>query len=143
MCNYPPLDTPRPISQQPIDICSQLDPLPDTPQSPPAHERGPNFNHWTDRWEEEQSQYQPENQLIRGVAVGTSGICGNPNQIYQGDCVVCDKSFDSIKKEITFDYLERTHMTDEKYLARLRRRKAFQAGMAAGSFILVPGCLSV
>ena len=70
--NYPPLDTPRPIYQQPIAICGQLEPLPDTPQSPPVHERGQNFSHWTDPWEEEQFQYQPENQHIGGgVAVST------------------------------------------------------------------------
>ena len=141
--NYPPLDNPRPIYQQPIAICSQLEPLPDTPPFPPVHERGQSFSPWTGPWDEEQFQYQSENQHKRGVAVSTSGICGNPNQIYQGDCAVCGTFFDTIKEEITFDYLERTHMTDETYLARLRRRKAFQAGMAAGSFVLVPGGVSM
>ena len=112
------------------------------PKSPPAHERGQNVNHWTVPWEKEQYQYQPENQHTRGVAVDTSGICGNPNQSYQGDCGVCGKSFDTVKEEITFDYLERTRMTDVTYLARLRGRKALQAGMVAGSFILVPGGVS-
>ena len=70
--NYPPLDSPRPVNQQHIARCSQLEPLPGTPQSPPAHERSPNFSHWTDPWEEEQFQYQPENPHIRGVAVSTS-----------------------------------------------------------------------
>ena len=140
--NFPPLDTSKPIYQQPIAMCSQLGQLPDTKQSPPVHERGPKFSHWTDPWEEVQFQYQPENQHIRGVAVSTSGICGNPNQIYQRDCAVCGKCFATIKEEITFDYLERTHMADETYLARLRRRKAFQAGMAPCSFLLIPGGVS-
>ena len=89
-------------------MCSQLEPLPDTPQSPPAYQRGQNFNHWTDTREEEQFQYQPANQHIRGVAVGTSEICGTSNQIYQRDCAVTGGiSFDIIKEEVTFDYLER------------------------------------
>ena len=131
MGNYPPLDTLRLIYQQPIAICRQLEPLLDTPQSPPEHERSQNFTHWTDPWEEQQSEYQPDNHHIRGVANGTSGIFANLNQIYQGDCAVCSKSFGTIKENITFDYLERTHMADKTYLARLRRRKSFQTVMAA------------
>ena len=52
------------------------------------------------------------------------------------------KPFGSIKKEITFDYFKRTHMPGETYLARMRRRDAFEAGMSAGSFILIPGGVS-
>ena len=89
-------------------MCSQLEPLPDTSQSPPAHECGQNFNRWNDPWEEDdQFHYQPENAHIRGVPVSTSGICGNPNQVSQGNHAVCGKSFDTIKEEIVFDYLEK------------------------------------
>ena len=59
--NNPPISTPRTTYQQPIAMCSQLEPLLDTPLSP-AHERGPNSEFQPlDPWEEEQFQYQPEN----------------------------------------------------------------------------------
>ena len=60
----------------------------------------------------------------------------------RSDCYACGKSFGSIKEEITFDYLERTHMPGETYLARMRRRDAFEAGMSGGSIILIPGGVS-
>ena len=47
--NYPPIDSPRTVYQQPIAMCIHLEPLPNTPQSQPAHERGPNFFHCTDQ----------------------------------------------------------------------------------------------
>ena len=113
--------------------------MPDTPQSPPDHERGPNTVSAEDRWSSYQADHRPEQAHITGVAVRTSGVCGNPNYVARSDCYVCGKSFGSIKEEITFDYLERTHMPGETYLARMRRRDAFEAGMSAGSFILIRG----
>ena len=70
--------------------------------------------------------------------MSTSGACGEPNIVHHGDCYVCGKSFDTIKEEILFNFLEQTHIDGESYQTRLRRRNAFQAGMQAGSFILVP-----
>ena len=52
-------------------------------------------------------------------------------------CVVCGKSFLEIREEITLGYLEGSHVSGETYDQRMARR-AFQAGMRAGSFVLVP-----
>ena len=52
---------------------------------------------------------------------------------------MCGKSYAAIQEEITLGYLEQTHIPEEIYIQRIRRRNAFQAGMKAGSVILVPG----
>ena len=54
-----------------------------------------------------------------------------------GDCIICGISFATFKEEITIDYPEQTHQAGESYAERRRRRIAFEAGMNAGSFILV------
>ena len=134
----PPSNSDAPLKDQPIARCDQVQPIPDTPQSLPDHARGPNTAFANDQWSNYQANYEPEQAHITGVAVSTSGICGNPNYVARGDCWMCGKSFGSMKEEITFDYLERTHMPGETYLTRERRRDAFEAGMSAGSFILIP-----
>ena len=137
--NNPPNASVKPEYQQSIAVCSQLEPVVDSPLSPPISEQGPNFTYWSNPLEDDLPSYQPENPHIRGVAVSSSGICGNANQVTQCDCIVCGKSADTIKEEITFDYLERTHIAGESNVARLRRRNGFQARMHAGFFVLVPG----
>ena len=52
--------------------------------------------------------------------------------------MVCGKTADIIGEEVVFDYLERTHQAGESYETRQHRRDAFQAGMRAASFVLVP-----
>ena len=76
------------------------------------------------------------------MAVRTSGHCGVQNLVQLGDCLVCGKSADIIQEEVTFDYLERTHRSGESYETRQRGRHAFQAGMQAGAFVLIPRGLS-
>ena len=64
------------------------------------------------------------------------------NLVQHGDCLICGISADIIQEEVTFDYLEKTHRSGESYETRQRRRHAFQAGMQAGAFVLVPRGLS-
>ena len=127
------------MESRPIAKCTQIEPIPDTPQSPPDHERGQNAAFINDPWSDSQTKHEPEQAHITVVAVSTSGMCGNRNLVARGHCMVCGKSFETTKGEIPFDYLERTHLSEEAYLTRLRRRNAFEARMSAVSFILVPG----
>ena len=73
-----------------------------------------------------------------GLAISVSGHCGEPNYIQRCDCTVCGKSFATIQEEITTGYLEKTHISEETYAQRIRRRNAF----LAGSVVLVPGGVS-
>ena len=134
----PPSENFKPLNQRPIAHCSQLEPIPDTPQSPPIYEQGPHANDINAPWTTEQYPCWPDNALITGVAVNTSAACGEPNIVHHEDCYVCGKSFDTSREEFLFNSLEQTHIDGESYQTRLRRRNAFQAGMQAGSFILVP-----
>ena len=54
------------------------------------------------------------------------------------DVFFCGKSFPETEGEITLGYLEGSHIQGEIYDQRMARRRACQAGMELGSFILVP-----
>ena len=138
---HPPTGGPTNVDSHLIAGCSKLEPLPESPQSPPPHEQGyqpaPEMPHWG-----QEEIYWPPYSHITGVAVKMSGHCGEQNLVQHGDCLVCGKSADIIQEEVTFNYLEKTHRAGESYETRQRRRHAFQAGMQAGAFVLVPRGLS-
>ena len=93
----PTNDIGAPLEERPIARCAQVQPIPDTPQSPPGHERGPNTVFADDRWSGYQANREPEQAHITGVAVSTGGVCGNPNYVARSECYVCGKSFGNIK----------------------------------------------
>ena len=79
------------------------------------------------------------NPHITGLGISVSGTtCGQLNEVYHTGCIVCGKVYPWVKEEKTLGYLERTHMPGETYYLRKAKRNAFEAGMKAGSFILVP-----
>ena len=112
-------------------ITGQLEPIPYSPMSPPLIDQGPSQNIGNDQWSEgpEQVDSWLTNQHITGLAISTGGSCGEPNYIQRGHCTVCGKSFATIPEEITLGYLEQTHISEETYAQRIRRRNAFLAGM--------------
>ena len=110
--NNPPLNSYAASESHHTARCAQIEPIPDTPQSPPAHENGQQATFADDLWYRCQPHYEPERPHITGVAVTGSGICGNPNLVSRGDCIICGKSFATIKEELTFDYLERNHQAE-------------------------------
>ena len=124
--------------------CKELEPIHYSPLSPPLHEQGPSAAEYYGEYPEEQGQESEwiRNPHISGMTISARGICGTPNLIQYGGCAVCGKSYATIQEEITLGYLEKTHIPEENYVQRVRRRNAFQAGMRAGSVILVPGGVS-
>ena len=135
--NPPPSYYDQSASDCPIAQCSRLDPVLESPLSPPLIDQRPTFGapqgtdiplevNWTN------------NPHITGLGISISGTCGQPNEAYYTGCVVCGKDYPAFKEEITLGYLERTHIQGESYESRLAKRNAFEAGMKAGSFILVP-----
>ena len=123
---------------------SRLEPIRYSPVSPPLIDQGPSQNIGNDQWSDglEQVDSWMTNQHITGLAISAGGSCGEPNYIQRGHCTVCGKSFATIQEEITLGNLEQTHIPEENYAKRIRRRNAFLAGMRAGSVILVPGGVS-
>ena len=126
-------------NDHPITHCSQLNPIRDSPWSLPPEKQGPidDFQHQRNPINTIDSWYH--NPHITGLGIIISGSCGLPNETNHSGCVVCGKSYIDIREEITLGYIEQTHIAGETHEQRIVRRDAFQAGMKAGSFILVPG----
>ena len=124
-------------SDYPIAQCSRLEPFPDSPLSPPLFDQRPTYDSPQGAEIPIQTNWY-NNPHITGLGISISGNCGQPNEVYYSGCVVCGKDYPAIKEEITLGYLEKTHFPGEPYESRLAKRNAFEAGMKAGSFILVP-----
>ena len=80
----PPSNSGAPLEDQPKARCAPVQPIPDTPQPPSDHDRGPNTAFANDQWSNYQARYEPEQAHITEVAVSTSGLCGNPNYVPRG-----------------------------------------------------------
>ena len=124
--------------QHPIAQCSQIDPVPYSPMSPPLADQHPNYPLQEHAYDDQAESHWARNQHITGLGISVSGMCGQPNDVLYGGCVVCGKSFQAIKEEVTLGYLESTHVPGETSEQRKSRRRAFQAGIKAGSFIIIP-----
>ena len=63
-------------------------------------------NTGNDQWSEDLQRIDSwaSNPHITGLAIGASGLCGEPNYIQRGDCAVCGNSFATIQEEITLGY---------------------------------------
>ena len=128
----------QPISNHPIAHCSQIEPVLDSPLSPPLIDQQPTYDSRRDDHQSLTRESWTNNPHITGLARSVSGTCGQPNDVYHTGCIVCGKSYPEIKEEITLGYLESAHIQGETYETRMAKRYAFEAGMNAGSFILVP-----
>ena len=126
-------------NDHPITYCGQLNPIRDSPWSPPLEDQGPSVDTYQPIQPHGSADSWYGNSHITGLGISVSGSCGQPNETTQTGCVICGKSSADIKEEITLGYLEQTHIPGETYEQRIARRDAFQAGMKAGTFILVPG----
>ena len=126
------------LQQHPIAQCSQIDPVSYSPMSPPLVDQFPNYAPRDNECEVQAEPQWARNQHITGLGISASGLCGQPNDVLYSGCVVCGKSFQAIKEEVTLGYLESTHLPGETYDQRQSRRRAFEAGMKAGSFIVIP-----
>ena len=125
-------------THHPIAECSQLDPVIQSPASPPLADQMPYYHYEHQQQHDQRADQWVQNRHITGLAISVSSYCGQPNDTSHSGCIVCGKSYPEIKEEITLGYLEGSHVSGESYDQRMARRRAFQAGMRAGSFILIP-----
>ena len=135
--NPPPTYYGQSASDYPIAQCSRLEPVPESPLSPPLFDQRPTYDSLQGAEIPLETSWS-DNPHITGLGISFSGNCGQPNEVYYTGCVVCGKDYPAIKEDITLGYLEKTHFPGESYESRLAKRNAFEAGMKAGSFILVP-----
>ena len=143
MCRWPPRTSyGSNANDHPITYCSQLNPIRDSLWSPPLEDQGPSIDTHQPTQPHGPADSCYGNSHITGLGIRVSGSCGQPNETIQTGCVICGKSSADIKEGKTLGFLEQTHTPGETNEQRIARRDAFQAGMKAGTFILVPGGVS-
>ena len=98
--------------------CSQIEPIPYSHMSTPLIDQGPSAKNGNAQWSaQRENEYAWMTNLhITGLAISSSGVCGESNYIQRGDCTVCGKSFATIQEEITLGYLEKIHMPEKRYM---------------------------
>ena len=122
----------------PIAECRQLNPILESPISPPLAEQMPTHHYESQFHSGQYNDQWVQNPHFTALAITASGSCGQPNDVHHYGCIVCGKSFAEITEENTLGYLESNPLPGETYDQRIERRRAFQAGMKAGTFIMVP-----
>ena len=130
----------------PIQLCQQITPIPDTPESPTTKNCG-------------QSDifrpYDIPNQLsssllhnppnITTVTDGLQNLTLHPhpqrNEWVTG-CLICEKSYDQVIEETVADYLNQTAQPSETVWERQIERNAFIDGIQSGVFNFIPAGVS-
>ena len=116
-----------------IELCSTILPIPESPMSPPEHERGPVLLHSSSSGFH--ASYHIQN--VQPYANLSNEICFT--------CMVCGRSVDGIKQQKTNWYMERsTPRCEPAYITSLRR-ESYENGLNAGSLFFfgtrcVAGC---
>ena len=126
-------------TNQPINVCRDLRRMVDTPMSPPPEDRG------SSRVQETPTcSYSADTASIETVASHFDGMALSEGVGLAGcsDCVICGKSVLQIQTETVNDYIDKTVVPGETLAETERRKRAFLDGMAAGTFLLMPGGVS-
>ena len=143
---------PRARSRHPIELCSGLVPLVDTPLSPPQSERAPRVLFQTPS---ETDSGSVDATISSGSM--TSGLAGHdtprshlqntekecgPISLNYSDCMICGRTLDQIRGEAIEDYLRNTRRINETPAMREMKKQAFIAGMEMGTLLFIPAGLS-
>ena len=115
-----------------------MTPSVDTPLSPPPSERGPTYSAFEYITPDRLHQHLQPNAHKQGISVRISSQCGQPNQAQYGDCIVCCRTYEQIKKTAMLGYVESTTCHEERYDERQRRRISSLAGMDQGTVLFIP-----
>ena len=120
-------------NNHPISVCRNLVPQLDTPLSPPAVDRYPDFevSATSNPCPEDSAPVDAISKHFRGMAVSEG-----TTMVGYSDCVVCGKSVEQLQSEAVTDYLNKTSLPEKT------RKIAFLDGMSAGTFLLMPGGVS-
>ena len=126
----------------PIQLCQQLTPIPDTPESPTPENRGQSDNFRPDEIPNEPSPTILNNPLIittvtDGLQILTLHPHPQRNEWVTG-CLVCGKSYDQVIEETVADYLNQTAQPGETVRERQIKRNAFIDGIQSGVFTFLP-----
>ena len=130
---YTPQILPR--RHHPIQIRQQVQPTPDTPQSPTPENRGQS----NDFYPENIPLHNPPN--IVAVADELRNLTLHPHpqrNEWVTSCLVCGKSYDQVIEETVADYLDQTSQPGETVRERQIKRNAFIDGVQSGVFTFIP-----
>ena len=126
----------------PIQLCQQITPIPDTPESPTPKNRGQSDNFRPDEIPNEPSPTIPNDPPnITTVTDGLQNLTLHPhpqrNEWVTG-CLICGKTYNQVMEEKTADYLNQTAQSGETVRERQIKRNAFIDGIQSGVFNFLP-----
>ena len=130
---YTPQIIPR--RNHPIQICQNMQPIPDTPQSPTPENRGQSDDFYPDNI----PLHNPPN--IIAVTDELNNLTLHPHQQrheWATGCLVCGKSYNHVIDETVADYLDQTAQPGETVRERQIKRNAFIDGVQSGVFTFIP-----
>ena len=132
---YTPQIVPR--RNHPIQICQNMQPIPDTPQSPNPENRGQSDDFYPDNI----PLHNPPSPNIIAVTDELNNLTLHPHpqrNEWATGCLVCGKSYDQVIDETVADYLDQTAQTGETVRERQIKRNAFIDGVQSGVFTFIP-----
>ena len=126
----------------PIQLCQQITPIPDTPESPTPENRGQSDNFRPDDIPNQPSSIPLNNpRNITTVVDELRNLTLHPhpqrNESVTG-CLICGKSNDHVIEETVADYLDQTAQPGETVRERHIKRNAFIDGIQSGVFTFIP-----
>ena len=126
----------------PNQLCQQITPIPDTPESPTPENPGQSDNFRPDDIPNQPSSLPLNNPPnITTVADELRNLTLHPhpqrNEWVTG-CLICGKSYDQVIEETVADYLNQTAQPRETVRERQIKRNAFIDGIQSGVFTFIP-----
>ena len=133
---------PQIATRNPLQLCQQITPIPDTPEYSIPENRGQSDIFCPHDIPDPSPSTLSNNPLnISTVADGLQNLTLHPhpkrNQWVTG-CLVCGKSYDQVIEETVANYLNQTAQTGETVRERQIKRNAFIDGIQSGIFIFLP-----
>ena len=125
MCYAPP----KKPGKSRLKLCNTILLVPESPMSPPEHERGPSLD-------------TPLVQPVIGdfhasYHFQNTRAYENVSEVLYSGCMVCGRSADATKREKVDWYVTRSKPRGEpKYITRMRR-EAYENGLNAGAFLFI------
>ena len=127
----------------PIELCKTVSPIPDTPLSPDTPNRNPDIFRPYDLPGPSREPVMQRDQMVNLVSGHWENITlAEPKAAKYSDCIICGRSYEQIVEETVQTYLQRTMEEGEATGSIELRKRAFLAGMEAGTFMFVPRGLS-
>ena len=136
---YTPQITPR--RHHPIQLCQQLQPIPDTPQSPTPENCGHSDHFHTD--DIRQPALIPLNNppKIITLADGLRDMTLHPHpqhNEWETGCLVCGKSYGQVIEKTVADYIHHTAQPGDTVRERQIKRNAFIEGIQCSALVFLP-----